>query len=162
MNEHYIIGPLVSYAVTALQWWQHMTYTRSPAQHRELISPLLQPHLQQALDSPTTTSRPFLSALRRASSTSSEIGERAERLNAAATDASFNVCSLHTWDSAGACLPISWGMELVFHGSKASSPIESDQKHIGKSLNNTVRHNTAHCGKKKCFYSVSYTPTCVS
>lgn len=66
-------------------------FFKKQGQHRELISLLLQPHLQQALDSPTTTSRPFLSALRKASSTSFEIGERAERPNPAATDATFDV-----------------------------------------------------------------------
>lgn len=54
-------------------------------QQRELISLLLQPHLQHALDSPTTTSRPFLLEVRRASSTSSEIMERAGRMNSEAS-----------------------------------------------------------------------------
>lgn len=49
-------------------------------QHRELISLLLQPHLQQALERPTTTSRPLRSALRSASSISSVMNERVERL----------------------------------------------------------------------------------
>lgn len=60
------------------------THTRHQvdlSQQRELISPLLHPHLQQALDSPTTTSRPFLSTVRKASSTSSEMGERTGLLN---------------------------------------------------------------------------------
>lgn len=76
-------------------------------QHRELISLLLHPHLQHALDSPTTTSRPFLSALRRASSTSSVIGERAERLNPAASDATSKAGFFHVWDSARSCSLIS-------------------------------------------------------
>lgn len=78
-------------------------FRKIQVQQRELISLLLQPHLQQALDSPTTTSRPFLSALRRASRTSSVIGERAERLSPAATDAGF----FHGSDSAGSCSLIS-------------------------------------------------------
>lgn len=51
------------------------------SQQRELISLLLQPHLQQALDRPTTTSRPLRSALRRASRISSVMKERADLLN---------------------------------------------------------------------------------
>lgn len=51
------------------------------SQQRELISLLLQPHLQQALDRPTTTSRPLRSALRKASRISSEMKERAGLLN---------------------------------------------------------------------------------
>lgn len=51
------------------------------SQQRELISLLLQPHLQQALDKPTTTSRPLRSALRRASRISSVMKERAGLLN---------------------------------------------------------------------------------
>jgi hypothetical protein len=47
------------------------------SQQRELMSPLLQPHLQQALDRPTTTSRLLRSDIRRASSMSSEMRERA-------------------------------------------------------------------------------------
>lgn len=47
------------------------------SQQRELISLLLQPHLQQALDRPTTTSRPLRSALRSASRISSVMKERA-------------------------------------------------------------------------------------
>lgn len=53
------------------------------SQQRELISLLLQPHLQQALDRPTTTSRPLRSAFRRASRISSVMKERAGRLNTA-------------------------------------------------------------------------------
>lgn len=70
-------------------------YLGKEVQHSELISLLLQPHLQHALDSPTTTSRSFLSALRRASSTSSEISECAERLCSAATRPRSEVCSFH-------------------------------------------------------------------
>lgn len=78
-------------------------YLCKKVQHRELISLLLQPHLQHALDSPNTTSRSFLSALRRASSTSSEISECAERLRSAATRPRSEVCSFHVWELAGPC-----------------------------------------------------------
>ncbi len=54
---------------------------RADSQQSELISLLLQPHLQQALDRPTTTSRPLRSALRRASRISSVMKERADLLN---------------------------------------------------------------------------------
>ncbi len=54
---------------------------RAYSQQSELISLLLQPHLQQALDRPTTTSRPLRSALRRASRISSVMKERADLLN---------------------------------------------------------------------------------
>lgn len=50
-------------------------------QQRELISLLLHPHLQQALDRPTTTSLPLRSALRRASKISSVMKDRADLLN---------------------------------------------------------------------------------
>lgn len=59
----------------------HSCHREGQSQQSELISPLLQPHLQQALDSPTTTSRPFLSTERKASSTSSDMRERAGLLN---------------------------------------------------------------------------------
>lgn len=54
---------------------------KADSQQRELISLLLQPHLQQALDRPTTTSRPFRSALRNASRISSVMKERVGLLN---------------------------------------------------------------------------------
>lgn len=50
-------------------------------QQRELISLLLHPHLQHALDRPTTTSLPLRSALRRASKISSVMKDRADLLN---------------------------------------------------------------------------------
>lgn len=50
-------------------------------QQRELISLLLHPHLQQALDRPTTTSLPLRSALRRASKISSVMKDRVDLLN---------------------------------------------------------------------------------
>lgn len=59
----------------------HIQILHISPQHRELISLLLQPHLQQALDRPTTTSRPLRSALRRASRISSVRKERADLLN---------------------------------------------------------------------------------
>lgn len=53
-------------------------------QQRELISLLPQPHLQQMLDSPTSTSCSLLFVPCRASGISSMSGERAERLMLAA------------------------------------------------------------------------------
>lgn len=69
--------------VSVLKYYQPASAFRSciSSQHRELISLLLQPHLQQALDRPTTTSRPLRSALRRASRISSVMKERADLLN---------------------------------------------------------------------------------
>lgn len=97
-------------------------YLSKKVQHSELISLLLQPHLQHALDSPTTASRSFLSALRRASSTSSEISECAERLCSAATRPRSEVCSLHVWELAGPCSLAGWWMLFMLHGSNVSSP----------------------------------------
>lgn len=95
-------------------------YLSKKVQHSELISLLLQPHLQHALDSPTTTSRSFLSALRRASSTSSEISECAERLCSAATRPRSEVCSFHVWELAGPCSLAGWWMLFMIHGSNVS------------------------------------------
>lgn len=65
-----IIQYMSAYCMYAHRW-------QRSTQQRELISLLLQPHLQQALDRPTTTSRPFRSAFRRASRISSVMKERA-------------------------------------------------------------------------------------